>query len=99
MQQRKLTALVSLTEVTPNVMMESLAAGTPSVCTTEHSLDGFSGTPCFREVPPTDIPTIRNTIVEVLENTPSADDCRNLVQHLTWDNVADMIISAYDSVL
>lgn len=91
--------LVSQSEVMPLVVLEALAAGTPAVMTKNHCMDVTSMAACLREVDPNDGTAVRTALEGVLAAPPSAASCRAAVAHLTWDAVAEQLVSVYRAVV
>lgn len=89
------TVLPSRTEVTPNVIMESLAAGTPAICTSYNAWDRPFPSACYAEIDPENIEDLRKSIMRFIENPPDQATCRTSVHHLRWPTIADRLIEVY----
>jgi glycosyltransferase involved in cell wall biosynthesis len=93
------TVLPSRTEVTPNAILESLAAGTPAVCTVHNGWDRSFPAACYREVAPDDVASLRRHIAEFIAQPPDPNLCRAAVTELRWATVADAVIGVYEEAL
>lgn len=92
------TVLPSRTEVTPNVVLESLAAGTAAVCTIHNSWDRPFPSNCFAQIDPEDVESIRRAVVHFIDHPPERDACRAAVDELRWPAVAERVIEVYREV-
>lgn len=89
------TVLPSRTEVMPLTILESLAAGTPAVVTQHQSLGLTPRPPLYAEVDPDNTAAIRDAIRAALAAPASREDCRSIVTHLDWVQVARQIGAIY----
>lgn len=87
--------LASRTEVAPNAVLESLAAGTPVVVTKNHSLDLETDGDILVPVNPDDPVEIRDRVLKLLDRPPDRDRCTATVEGLTWDTVAKKLLEVY----
>lgn len=92
------TVLPSRTEVTPNVILESLAARTPAVCTIHNAWDRPFPSNCYIEIDPEDVAGLRRSIAHFIEHPPDRGACRAAVDHLRWPTVAERVIDVYGEV-
>jgi glycosyltransferase involved in cell wall biosynthesis len=86
-------------EVMPLAVMEALAAGTPVVMTNRHSMRVEGAAKAIRELDPTDIEGIRNSVLDFLKNPPAAATCKTVVEGYSWENVAKSLLETYEHVL
>ncbi len=93
------TLLPSRAEVTPNVVLESLAAGTPAVCTIHNAWDREFPAACFRTVDPEDVVQIQREVSDLLRSPPSKDECRSAVRQMRWSAVAEQLLKIYRETL
>lgn len=89
----------SYKEVTPNVALEALAAGTPVICTLYHAFDQNFPRACWQEVDPKNSTAIRSGIQRFLDAPPSPTVCRNAVHDLRWSAIAERIVMVYREIL
>lgn len=84
-----ISVLASYREGCPNVVLESIASGTPVVATDVGAVrdmieDGRNG----KIVPPQQVAPLRDAMAELLENPPSAGAVRQSPAVRSWDDVA-----------
>jgi glycosyltransferase involved in cell wall biosynthesis len=84
------SVLASWREGCPNVVLESLAAGTPVVASDVGgvSADLIGDGPGGRVVPPRQVDPLAEAIQELLDRPPSPQEVRNTPSVRTWDEVA-----------
>lgn len=90
--------LPSLAEVMPLSVLEALAAGTPVVMTQKHCMDAGRFGDCVSFIDPQDPAAIRSAIDAQLAGADAAR-CRQVVQDLTWLEVARQIAGVYRDAL
>jgi glycosyltransferase involved in cell wall biosynthesis len=83
----------------PLVTLESLAAGTPTLVTKNHSMGIKFPTQLLREVDPNSEAQIRESLAALIAAPPSADSCKQAVRQFSWDAVAKDLIGVYQKVL
>jgi glycosyltransferase involved in cell wall biosynthesis len=91
--------LPSMSEVMPLTVLESLAAGTPSVMTRHHCMDIGPMNNFVTQIDPTSASDIRQAVDNWLAKPPDEVLCKNSVAMLTWDAVAKQVMECYDKVL
>lgn len=92
-------ALPSTSEVMPLSVMEALAAGTPAVMTDQHSMRLDAAADVVKEHAPADVATLRALLLETLTNPATSAECKQAVQNLRWDNVAQRLIAIYEEIM
>lgn len=91
--------LPSQSEVMPLVVLEALAAGTPVVMTKHSSLKFREAGPRVIEIAPKDERAIASAVRQVVAAGADRASCQALVEHYTWQNVAERIKSIYEEIL
>lgn len=89
------TVLPSVGEVAPNVITESLAAGTPAVVTRLNALDLDEGTGRFSQIEPGNRRAIRSAVLEMLRAPAPPEACAAAVANRRWDAIARRINAIY----
>lgn len=89
-------ALVSQSEVMPLVVLEAMAAGVPAVMTRHHGMTTAGMEDCLAEVDPNDAAAIRAALERMVAHPPGEARCRAAVAHLSWDAVAQQLITVYE---
>ncbi len=91
--------LPSLSEVMPLSVLESLAAGTPVVCTKHHGMDLSMMRDVVIEVDPHNKGELNAAIRHFIADPPEPEHCRGVVRHLSWKEVAIKVKEIYADVL
>lgn len=88
-------AIPSQHEGMPNSILEAMAAGTPVVLTKNNTLDLKLPDDVAIAVNPYSAQEIHHSVMKLLNEPPQTNKCRKVVSHLTWDVVADQLVSIY----
>lgn len=91
-------SLPSVQEVLPLSALESMAAGTPAIVTKVSSMVFESHNNEFALVDPDDLKDIANTIEAALSARPTEEECKAMVNGLTWTAVANQLINIYENL-
>ena len=89
------TVLISQGETFGLTVVESLAAGTPAIITHNTGLAIPETPPLLVYVNPDDLNAVGDAIKKAIESKSIAQDCRNIVKHLSWRQVADDLLDIY----
>jgi len=92
-------ALPSQSEVMPISVLEALASGTPVVLTKNHGHDIKSAFGILKEVEPSDVIAIRESVMQFLSNPAATSTIKDTVSGFTWPGVASQLIDVYQRVL
>ncbi|TXL65952.1 glycosyltransferase family 4 protein [Zeimonas arvi] len=90
--------LPSQSEVMPLSVLESLAAGTPSIMTKHHGMDLGTVPRALDFVEPSDRGAIRRAVMSMRAAT-DVDACLELARRYTWRGVAEALIKIYGSLI
>lgn len=88
-------SLPSVQEIFPLSALEAMAAGTPAIVTQVSSMTFDSHKNAFALVDPSDPRDIANTIEAALSASPTKEECKAIVNGLTWTAVAKQLIDIY----
>lgn len=91
--------LPSQSEVMPLVVMEALAAGTPVVMTRHSSLQFDNCAGIVEKVNPTNDAELILAVRRILDGSPSAAQCKALVEPFTWTAVGQQLAELYAKTL
>ena len=91
----RVVAVPSKHEGMPNSVLEGLAADRPVVLTRNHSIDLALPAEVAVEVDADDADSIRDGVLRFWRNPPPPGHARAVVEHLTWDAVADKLATVY----
>jgi glycosyltransferase involved in cell wall biosynthesis len=92
-------AVPSQYEGMSNCVLEALASGTPVVTTRHNSFDSDKDPTVYREVSSSSLQEIREAVMALIEMTPDPEQCRQMVRHLSWRNVASRVAQVYADLL
>jgi glycosyltransferase involved in cell wall biosynthesis len=91
----RVVAIPSRHEGMPNSVLEGLASDRPVVLTNKHSIDFPLPSTVATEVDADDLGAIRDSVLRYWQTPPRAGEARAVVQHLSWDAVAERLIAIY----
>lgn len=89
--------LPSKSESGPLVALESLAAGTPAIITSNNGLDTEVDGVCLSTVDPFDTAELRTAVLRILAAPPDPARCKQVVAGCSWGNVALQIKNVYET--
>lgn len=93
------TVLASKGEAFGNVVIESLAAGTPAIITKKNGLEINPTKPSLQFVNSQNYDSIRSAISIAILSERRNKDCKKIVSHFLWENVANQLLEIYEKVI